>query len=302
MQKVFEKMKNIIKLIRPKHYIKNFLIFLPLFFSGELNNINKVSVSLLGFISFCLLASVVYVINDLKDIENDKLNPTKKDRPLASGKIKKKEAIIISLILLLLMCFINIVNLKLEYISKNQFILSISLEILYLVLNILYSFGLKNVPIVDIVILASGFIIRIVYGAVITQIEISNWMYLTVMSGAFYLGLGKRRNEVIKQGDKARKVLKKYNKEFLDKYMYVCLTLSIVFYGLWTIDGKNLVRFGNNYMIWTIPLLMIILMKYSLIIEGDSYGDPVDIILKDKFLLSLILLFAIIIIILLYAF
>ena len=200
------------------------------------------------------------------------------------------------------MCFINIVNLKLEYISKNQFILSISLEILYLVLNILYSFGLKNVPIVDIVILASGFIIRIVYGAVITQIEISNWMYLTVMSGAFYLGLGKRRNEVIKQGDKARKVLKKYNKEFLDKYMYVCLTLSIVFYGLWTIDGKNLVRFGNNYMIWTIPLLMIILMKYSLIIEGDSYGDPVDIILKDKFLLSLILLFAIIIILLLYAF
>lgn len=258
--------------------------------------------SILGFISFCLLASVVYVINDLKDIENDKLNPTKKDRPLASGKIKKKEAIIISLILLLLMCFINIVNLKLEYISKNQFILSISLEILYLVLNILYSFGLKHVPIVDIVILASGFIIRIVYGAVITQIEISNWMYLTVMSGAFYLGLGKRRNEVIKQGDKARKVLKKYNKEFLDKYMYVCLTLSIVFYALWTIDGKNLVRFGNNYMIWTIPLLMIILMKYSLIIEGDSYGDPVDIILKDKFLLFLILLFAIIIIILLYAF
>ena len=118
MQKVFEKMKNIIKLIRPKHYIKNFLIFLPLFFSAELNNINKVSVSLLWFISFCLLASVVYVINDLKDIENDKLNPTKKDRPLASGKIKKKEAIIISLILLLLMCFINIVNLKLENISK----------------------------------------------------------------------------------------------------------------------------------------------------------------------------------------
>ena len=92
MQKVFEKMKNIIKLIRPKHYIKNFLIFLPLFFSGELNNINKVSVSLLGFISFCLLASVVYVINDLKDIENDKLNPTKKDRTTSFWKNKEKRS------------------------------------------------------------------------------------------------------------------------------------------------------------------------------------------------------------------
>lgn len=302
MKSIFEKIKNIIKLIRPRHYIKNILIFLPLFFSGKINNANKMSVAVLGFISFCLLASIVYVINDLKDIENDKINPTKKDRPLASGKINKKEAITIIILLLFLMCSINIVNLKLNNISMNQFILSIYLEFLYLILNILYSFGLKNVPIVDIVILASGFIIRLVYGAVITQIEISNWMYLTVMSGAFYMGLGKRRNEVIKQGDKARKVLKKYNKEFLDKFMYVCLILSIVFYSLWTIDGESVSRFGNNYMIWTIPLLIIILMKYSLIIEGDSYGDPVDIILKDKFLLALIFLFAIILVLLLYIF
>lgn len=300
MNKSVEIIKNIIKLMRPKHYIKNFLIFLPLFFSGEINNIKKIIVCILGFISFCLLASIVYVVNDLKDIENDKLNPTKKDRPLASGKIKKNEAIIIILLLLFLMCFINIYNFKLNYISMNQFILSISLEIVYLILNVLYSFGLKNIPIVDIVILASGFIIRLVYGAVITQIEISNWMYLTVMSGAFYMGLGKRRNEVIKQGDKSRMVLKKYNKEFLDKFMYVCLILSIVFYSLWTIDGESLVRVGNNYMIWTIPLLIVILMKYCLIIEGDSYGDPVEVILKDKFLLFLIFLFAIIMVLLLY--
>ena len=116
-------------------------------------------------------------------------------------------------------------------------------------------------------------------------------MYLTVMSGAFYMGLGKRRNEVIKQGDKARKVLEKYNKEFLDKFMYVCLVLSIVFYSLWTIDGQTIERVGSNYMIWTIPLLMIILMKYSLIIEGDSYGDPVDVLIKDRFLIVLVLLF-----------
>jgi len=136
MKSIFEKIKNIIKLIRPRHYIKNILIFLPLFFSGKINNANKMSVAVLGFISFCLLASIVYVINDLKDIENDKINPTKKDRPLASGKINKKEAITIIILLLFLMCSINIVNLKLNNISMNQFILSISLEFLYLILNI----------------------------------------------------------------------------------------------------------------------------------------------------------------------
>lgn len=285
------KIKSIVKLMRPKHYIKNFLIFLPLFFSGELNNINKIIVCILGFISFCLLASVVYIINDLKDIEADRLNPTKKNRPLASGKIKKNEAVILLVFLMIFMFLFNIISFKLNYITLNQFIISLGLECVYLVLNILYSCGLKNIPIVDIVILVSGFIIRMLYGAEITQIEISNWMYLTVMSGAFYMGLGKRRNEVIKQGDKARKVLKKYNKEFLDKFMYVCLVLSIVFYSLWTIDGQTIERVGSNYMIWTIPLLMIILMKYSLIIEGDSYGDPVDVLIKDRFLIVLVLLF-----------
>ena len=291
MENVLEKIKSIVKLMRPKHYLKNFLIFLPLFFSGELNNINKVIVCFLGFISFCLLASTVYVINDLKDVEIDKLNPTKKNRPIASGKIKRNEAVLIIIVLLILMCMFNFLSYNFKYITLNQFIILLLLECLYLILNILYSFGLKNIPIVDIVILVSGFIIRLVYGAEITQIEISNWMYLTVMSGAFYMGLGKRRNEVIKQGEKSRKVLKKYNKEFLDKFMYVCLVLSIVFYSLWTIDGQTIERVGSNYMIWTIPLLMIILMRYSLIIEGDSYGDPVDVLIKDRFLLVLVLLF-----------
>ena len=203
---------------------------------------------------------------------------------------------------MIFMCSFNVISFKLNYITLNQFIISLGLECLYLVLKILYSFGLKNIPIVDIVILVSGFIIRMLYGAEITQIEISNWMYLTVMAGSFYMGLGKRRNEVIKQGDKSRKVLEKYNKEFIDKFMYVCLVLSIVFFSLWTIDGQTVVRVGNNYMIWTIPLMIVILMKYSLIIEGDSYGDPVDVLLKDKFLMLLLLMFVLVMISILYIF
>ena len=113
------------------------------------------------------------------------------------------------------------------------------------------------------------------------------------MAGAFYLGFGKRRNETMIQGDKSRDVLKKYNKEFLDKFMYVCLILAIVFYSLWCIDATTIERVGNNYMIWTIPLLLILTMKYSLNIEGDSFGDPVDVILNDRVLIVLVFLLAI---------
>ena len=166
------------------------------------------------------------------------------------------------------------------------------LLLLYLAINVAYSFGLKKKPIVDIVILVAGFLIRVLYGAVITDIELSNWLYLTVISGAFYMGLGKRRNEILKQGDKSREVLKCYTKDFLDKNMYVCVALCIVFYSLWCVDPTTLLKTGNNLLIWTVPVIMIILMKYSLDIEGDSYGDPVDVIVNDKILLLIVLIYA----------
>lgn len=149
----------------------------------------------------------------------------KKQRPIAAGIISIKEALIISLLLtvisvLLNLLFINNIN-------------GLSLIILYYLLNIGYSFCLKNIPIVDIVILVSGFVIRVLYSASITSLEISNWLYLAVMSGSFFMGFGKRRNEIMKQGNNSRKVLMYYTKEYLDKFMYVCLILSIMFYSLW---------------------------------------------------------------------
>ena len=170
---------------------------------------------------------------------------------------------------------------------------------MYYLLNIGYSFGLKNIPIVDIVILVSGFVIRVLYGASITSIEISNWLYLAVMSGSFFMGFGKRRNEIMKQGNNSRKVLMYYTKEYLDKFMYVCLILSIMFYSLWSIDSLTTQRFGD-YMVYTIPMVLVIFMKYCLDIEGDSYGDPVDVVTSDKVLMVLILLFAIIMFLIMY--
>lgn len=287
-----KKLKNILKLMRIKHYLKNGLIFLPLIFNSQLFEIKPLLMTFYGFISFCLISSAVYVINDIKDVEKDRMHKIKKNRPIASGAISIKEAILLFIVLTISSLCINIFIIK-EFSS----ILLISL---YLILNIMYSLGLKNIPIIDVVILVSGFVIRVIYGASITSIEISKWLYLTVMSGSFFMGFGKRRNEIIKQGNDSRAVLKYYTKDYLDKFMYACLVLTLMFYSLWSVDTSTTAKFGEN-MIYTIPLVMIIFMKYCLDIEGDSYGDPVDVITSDKVLMCMVGVLAISMYILIYA-
>lgn len=285
---MFEKIKNYLKLIRVTHYIKNCLIFLPLFFGGFYKDVNNIFICIIGFILFSLSASIVYVINDICDIEKDKKHEIKKHRPLASGAVSKKEAYTIIGFLVIIILIIGLLMFKL-----GISVLSFGLIALYVVINILYSKWLKNIPLVDIVILVSGFLIRVFYGAIVIDAEVSNWLYLTIMSAAFYMGFGKRRNEIIKSKDNTRKVLKYYNKEFLDRNMYVCLTLTIVFYAMWTVDPNVVDILRYNWLIWTVPLIMLILFQYSLIVEKDSYGDPVDVILHSKPLLLLVLFYII---------
>lgn len=280
-------MKNYIKLMRVHHYIKNGLIFAPLIFSGSLLNIDLLWKSILGLIAFSLIASVVYIINDIQDVELDRMHPTKCKRPLAANLISLTHGKILAVCLVLVAVVIN------TYAASNGLLAWASL-ILYLILNIAYSNGLKNYPIIDIAILASGFVIRVLYGSGITGIEISNWLYLTVISMSFYLGLGKRRNELLKQKNVSRKVLKYYNHNFLDKNMYICLALTITFYALWTVDPVTISRLSNDLLVWTVPIVILICMKYSLNIEGDSDGDPVEVIIKDKILMAMVALFGLI--------
>lgn len=282
---------NYIKLMRPKHYIKNFLVFLPLVFSGHFFDKNNILICLLGFACFSLLASSIYIINDIRDREKDRKHKTKCNRPIASGKISVKNAIIFDIFL------ITIISLICFFCKFN--LLSVCLVILYFILNLIYSFGAKNIPILDVVILVSGFFIRVLFGATILNITVSNWLYLTVIAISFYLGLGKRRNEIIKNGSKSRKVLEYYNKEFLDKNMYMCLTMTIVFYSLWTTDSTIVLK-NNNLLIWTVPIIIVIAMKYSMNIEGNSDGDPVEVIIKDKSLLGLGFLYIISLFVILY--
>ena len=168
-------------------------------------------------------------------------------------------------------------------------------------MNVLYSFGLKNIPILDVLIIALGFLLRIIYGGVVTDIFLSRWLYLIIIFGSFYLGYGKRKNELKFVGKSGRRVLNLYNVDFLEKNMYVCLSLSIIAYSLWTLDPITIQRVGNNYLFWTIPLVMIIFQQYSLNIEGESSGDPVEVLLSDKKLLLMIFFYIIVLFMVVYA-
>lgn len=282
-------MKKYIKLIRAKHWLKNGLIFLPIFFDLNLFNLNYFLTCLLAFIVFCFTSSIVYILNDMSDIEKDKLHPVKKFRPLASGEVSKKQAYNVMILLAIVIAIIMVFFFKT---TKNIFVILIPL--IYLILNILYSKKLKNEPIIDVVILVSGFVLRVMYGGVVIDVEVSKFLYLMIIFGSFYLGFGKRRNEIIKNGNKSRNVLSLYNKEFLDKNMYVCLGLAIVSYTLWCVDPATVARIGNDYLFWTIPLVMIILQLYSLNIEGNSHGDPIEVVLSDKKLIAIVVLYVLV--------
>lgn len=283
-------MKKYLYLMRVHHYIKNILIFMPLLFSGGLFKGDGFVRTLLGTAAFSLVTSAVYIINDIRDAEKDRLHPAKKNRPIASGAVAPGQAWLLMAVSLAA----GIGLLALSGASAAGY----ALVLLYLVINIAYSMGLKDVPLLDIAILASGFLLRVLFGAVFTGTEVSEWLYLTVLSAAFYLGLGKRRNELWKrrEGD-TRKVLRYYTRDFLDKNMYMCLALLNTFYALWCRDITNE---GRGYAVWTVPIVILICMKYNLTVEGNSEGDPVEVLLHDKALLALCIVYGIVIMGMLY--
>lgn len=283
---------DIIKLMRVHHYLKNFLIFAALAFSGQLFNSDKFVPGCMGFLAFCCISSVVYIINDIRDREKDRNHPTKKDRPIASGAVPVQVAIVVAVVLFLIAWIFNFM----AFSMASSILLAI-----YFIINLGYSFGLKNVPIVDITILSVGFLLRIMYGAIITNIVISNWLYLTVIAIAFYFSLGKRRNELRNSdGKDTRAVLKSYPEEFLDKNMYMCLGLANTFYALWSMEQSSSDNANSEFLIFTAPIVLLITMKYSMNIEGDSDGDPVEVLLHDKVLLALSFVYALTMFVILY--
>ena len=278
-------MKAYLQLLRPKHCIKNLLVVLPLVFSGRLLDPFLLWRTACAVLAFCVLASLVYIINDIRDVERDRQHPTKCRRPIASGAVPVSCAVAEEVILFGILIVLS---------QLGQFPLKSWLCMgTYFVLNLGYSFGWKNVPILDIAILVSGFLLRMLLGTSVTGIAISGWLYLTVTSVSFYMGLGKRRGELRTVSKSSRKVLQYYSDSFLTQNMQMCLTLTVVFYSLWSMDR------GENLM-WTVPLVICICLKYGLTVDGNSDGDPVEVIYQDKALMALGAVFAVITLALLY--
>lgn len=274
-----KKIRSYLKLMRVKHYIKNGLVFAAVTCSGRLFEKDRFLAGVAGFIAFSLISSVVYIVNDIRDREKDACHPTKCNRPIASGTVTVPEAwtMIIVLLVAAMGCNVAIFHIN-----------STLLLLLYLGLNLAYSFGLKDIPLVDITILTAGFLIRVLYGAVVTGITISDWLWLTVVAISFYFSLGKRRNELQRiGGGETRAVLAFYTPNFLDKAMYMCLGLANTFYALWCMDARTTQLYGGVSLILTVPIVLLITLRYSMDVEGDSDGDPVEVLLHDKILLVL---------------
>lgn len=268
------KLKDYIKLARPKHWIKNFLIFIPSLFDASIFNRETLAPLCIGFVSFCLIASSIYYINDIKDVEKDRLHEIKKKRPIASGRISVRSAVVVmaamvlGAFIILFSCFHGMVFRKMAFTL-----------LIYFIINILYSLGLKDRPIIDVIILAAGFVLRVIFGSAASHVPISQWLLLTILMFSLYMGLGKRRNELRKISDSStRRVLKYYSDEYLSRVMLLTMTLGLVFYSLWA----SIIVEQGNIMVWTIPLVIAIIMKYELDVDKDNFGDPVEVLTHDK--------------------
>jgi 4-hydroxybenzoate polyprenyltransferase len=276
-------MKHYIKLIRPEQYVKNVFVFAPLFFGGALWNFDLLLLVFLAIVSFSLAASSIYIINDFFDIEADKAHPSKSKRPLAAGQIKIKNAMVLQV---LLMCS----ALLLAWRINTNLLLIISC---YIVLNFLYSKWLKHIAIVDLNIIAIGFVLRILAGAAVAGIEPSVWILLITYLLALFLGIAKRRTDVIlsQNGKEVRKSIEGYNLSFIDTALGILASVLIVCYIFYCIAPENLQHYNSKWLYLSIIFVVNGLFRYlKLAIVDQSTHSPTDILLKDKFIQTTILL------------
>lgn len=263
--------KDIIKLIRPNQWIKNFFVLGPLIFSNSFMNRSILVTNLSTVLAFCFISSTVYILNDIVDREKDKNHPKKCNRPIASGSISVEKGIFIGIFLITISIITAIM------INKNILIIIL----IYLLNNILYSLKIKNIVIIDIFSISVGFILRVLAGGVATGVHTSRWIILCTLFLSLFLGFGKRRNEVIMLGEKAdkhRKNLSEYSEDFLDKMISIVLTCTIVFYSIYCILGATTEKF-----IWTTLFVIWGILRYYYLMYSNGYGgSPTELVLKDK--------------------
>jgi 4-hydroxybenzoate polyprenyltransferase len=286
-------LKHLLRAIRPRQWIKNLLVFSALLFDQQLFSLVPFLKTAVGFVLLCLAASGVYLINDLADAEQDRQHPKKMHRPIASGDLPVRSAQI-SIIVLLITSI------------GSGFILDISFGLLllgYILLNLLYSTYLKHIPIIDVMVLASNFLLRVGGGVLLITVQrFSPWMYVCVTLLALFVGLGKRRAEMVLLADYAnshRKVLDGYTIPYVDHLLTIVSSTTIVAYSLYTFSAENLP--SNHLMMLTIPFVIYGVFRYLYLVHVEGAGGaPEDLLLSDRSLFSTVLLWGLSVILILY--
>jgi len=284
----------LIAAMRPKQWTKNLVIFAGLVFSQNFFHLGFLKVSVLAFIAFCLNASSVYIINDIKDLEQDRLHPVKKFRPLPAGRISTRQAAFLSVIL-------AVISLALAFWLNLHYG---ALLALYWVMMIVYSFALKHVVIVDIMIISAGFIIRAISGAVVLDVMISRWLLACAIFLSLFLILAKRRNEIVELGANAsehRAILDEYGERFLDQMIAVVTACTVISYVLYTLDPGTVQKFHTANLILTVPFVIYGIFRYLyLVYQKNMGGRPEMILLADRPLLLSVFLWVAVSVFILY--
>jgi decaprenyl-phosphate phosphoribosyltransferase len=270
-------MTEFLKLLRVEQWVKNAFVFIPIVFSGNLFEVDKLLLTILSFFIFSLTASCIYIINDYKDIASDKNHPKKKFRPLASGAVSKKQAIILLSILLIttIVVLSLVANVATIYVITGYFIL-----------NLLYTFKLKSIAILDVTIISLGFVLRVLVGGSMTGIEVSQWTILLTFTLALVLALGKRRGELVNDETLGltRKSLQGYNLEFINVALSISCVLVIVSYMMFTLAEETQSRFHTQIFYTVLFVILGILRFLQQTFVYNKTESPTKMVYKDLFL------------------
>jgi 4-hydroxybenzoate polyprenyltransferase len=276
--------RSVMASLRPTQWLKNLFLFAALVFSQNLLVLSKSLRVLWAFVLFCLLASSAYLINDLFDLQEDRKHPLKSSRPLPSGQLSRPGAISLAVLL-------GVVSLGFSFRLHTQFGL---VALVYIVLNIAYSAYLKHIVILDVMLVAFGFVLRAVAGAVVIQVEISSWLLICTILIALFQTLSKRRHELTilaENSSKHRKVLGEYSPYFLDQMIAVVTASTLMSYTLYTLSPEVIHKFGTTNLIFTVPFVLYGIFRYLYLVHQQAKGgSPTRILLTDRPLLLDILL------------
>ena len=292
-------MNNILKLIRPHQWLKNVFVLIPMFFGGSLLDPEDIRASLLTFLAYSFVASSVYCFNDINDIEADRRHPVKCKRPLASGAVSMGTAWMLMALMFVLAALMTALLGDRGHILKVGGVL-----LFYYILNICYCAKLKQYAIVDVCIVAFGFVLRVLAGGFATDITLSKWLVLMTFLLTLFLSFAKRRDDVLRMnetGEPPRKNTIRYNLTFINQAITITASVTLVCYIMYTVSPEVVARLGSDLLYLTSVFVLLGLLRYMQITVVDKKsGDPTKIMLRDRFTQLVVMLWALTFLILIY--